>query len=110
LDGAISYKICTAYTYTGPDYVFGERTLHSGDVLKVMIPDIEVMRHCDPVYEELPGWDEEIRHVREYPDLPGELRAGVDFTEEEADVNVNILSVGPDREETIFVKPPRKGE
>jgi adenylosuccinate synthase len=110
LDGAISYKICTAYTYTGPDYVFGERTLRSGDVLKVMIPDIEVMRHCEPVYEELPGWDEEIRHVREYADLPDELRVGVDFTEEEADVNVSILSVGPDREETIFVKPPRKGE
>lgn len=54
-----------------------------------------------PVYREFKGWKSDIRDVRRYEDFPAELRRYVEFIEEETGVPVKIISVGPDRDETI---------
>ncbi len=106
LDGAASFKICDAYEYDGPDYVRGDRVFKKGDVIREAVPDLEVIKYCRPHYIEFPGWHETIRTIRRYAELPEELRNAVRFVEKEAGVNVAIISVGPDREETIVANQP----
>lgn len=54
-----------------------------------------------PVYKEFKGWNEDITQVKSYNDLPAELKEYIDFVEKETGVPVTIVSVGPDRDETI---------
>lgn len=54
-----------------------------------------------PVYREFKGWKSDIRDVRSYEEFPESFRRYVEFIEEETGVPVKIISVGPDREETI---------
>lgn len=56
----------------------------------------------DPVYREFKGWKCDIRDIRRYEDFPAEFRTYVEFIEQETGVPVKIISVGPDREETIL--------
>lgn len=55
----------------------------------------------NPVYREFKGWKSDIRGVRRYEEFPEAFRRYVEFIEEETGVPVKIISVGPDREETI---------
>jgi len=58
----------------------------------------------EPVYKELPGWKEDISHIRKYDDLPENLKNFISFIENQTRLPVTMISVGPDREETIFRK------
>ncbi len=58
----------------------------------------------EPVYEEFPGWQEDITGIREFGKLPENLKKYVKFIENKTGVPITIVSVGPDREETIFRK------
>ena len=82
-------KICTAYE------IDGQRTIdfpfHADDLRKVT-----------PIYETLPGWDEEITGARCMDDLPAGARAYVDRISELLQRPVEVVSIGPDREQTIF--------
>lgn len=55
-----------------------------------------------PIYKEMKGWNCDINMVRKYEDFPIEFKEYVEFIEQEAGVPVGIISVGPDREETII--------
>ena len=57
-----------------------------------------------PVYEELPGWREEVSDVRHFPDLPREARGFVRRIEELVDAPVDMISVGPAREQAIVTR------
>ena len=86
-------KICTAYEINGrrvtqfPSHV---------DDLRVALP----------VYETLPGWDEEITSARQMADLPDNARAYLKRLSELIGRPVEVVSVGPDREQTIFNQNP----
>lgn len=54
-----------------------------------------------PVYKEFKGWKCDLRKFRRYEDFPAEFKAYVEFIEWETGVPVRIVSVGPDRDETI---------
>jgi adenylosuccinate synthase len=58
----------------------------------------------EPVYAELPGWKENISSVREFSRLPENLKKYIKFIEDQTGIPVTMVSVGPDREETIFRK------
>jgi adenylosuccinate synthase len=58
----------------------------------------------EPVYKELPGWKEDISGIREYGKLPENLKKYIEFIENQTGIPITIVSVGPDREETIFRK------
>jgi adenylosuccinate synthase len=57
---------------------------------------------CKPIYKKLDGWKSDISGVRNYADFPAEAKAYVECIEEEVGVPVSIISVGPDREQTVL--------
>lgn len=61
--------------------------------------------HGHPVYKELSGWQEDISQVRERAALPPACRAYLNFIEEHLETRVGLVSVGPDRNQTIVVEP-----
>lgn len=72
------------------------------DEIKEPFPASEnQLAKCKPVYEELPGWEEETFGVREYGKLPDNARRFIERMEEELDLPVKIISTGPRRYETI---------
>jgi adenylosuccinate synthase len=88
LSGIKTLKICTAYSCRG-------QTLQT---LPARLKDLEA---CRPVYEELPGWSQDLSGIRKRQDLPSEAREYLRRMEELIQVPVGIISLGPDREETI---------
>ncbi len=62
-----------------------------------------VLYHCEPEYDEMAGWKEDITGVREYGDLPKEARAYVEYIEEVVGVPVGWVSVGPERSQLIEI-------
>lgn len=95
-------KICDSYTYVGPDYLFGDQLLKSGDVLHKAIPDAEILELCKPNYREFPGWKCSLKGISSFEDLPLELKTIITHVQEETGINPRIISTGPDRDETIF--------
>ncbi len=65
---------------------------------------LEELKECTPVYESFPGWDEDISRVRRVEDLPAAARRFLDAMEENTGVNVELVSVGPDRSQTIIYR------
>jgi adenylosuccinate synthase len=63
-----------------------------------------VLYHCEPEYEELPGWNTDITGVREFSELPVQAQDYIRYIEEIADVPVGWVSVGPERSQLITLK------
>ncbi len=63
----------------------------------------EDLRECKPVYETLPGWNVDVSNVRSLDAFPANARRYIDRISELISVPVGVLSVGPDREQTIFL-------
>lgn len=89
LGGLPELKLCSAYEIDGRRV--SEFPSHVDD-----------MRRAVPVYETLPGWQEDISHVRRYDDLPAAARDYLARVAEVVGRPVRIVSVGPDRAQTIF--------
>jgi adenylosuccinate synthase len=68
--------------------------------------DLKVLAECKPIYETLPGWTEEISHIRKFEDLPENTRNYLKRIEELVETPIDIISIGPGREETIIIKNP----
>lgn len=66
---------------------------------------VDDLRRVVPVYETLPGWQEEISHVRTFEKLPAAAKNYVGRISQLVGKPVELVSVGPDREQTIFVTP-----
>jgi adenylosuccinate synthase len=88
LSGFETIKIAVAYDY-------------QGDRLEHLPLNGEVLAACQPIYEELPGWSEDIRSARALEDLPTAARRYVERIEELVGVPILLVGVGPGREETI---------
>lgn len=93
LGGLKTLKICTAYQY-------------KQDRLTEFPTDLKVLEQCEPVYEELPGWSDDITSAQDINDLPENARAYVNRIKELAETPIQIISVGPGREHTIVLKDP----
>jgi adenylosuccinate synthase len=65
--------------------------------------DIEVLSRCEPVYAEFPGWRTPTHHARSWKDLPAKTRSYLKAIAELTDAKLFIASVGPARDQTIFV-------
>jgi adenylosuccinate synthase len=91
LTGLDTVKICTAYTYRG------ERIEHYPASLKVL-------SECEAVYEELPGWHEDISGAKSLDDLPPNARRYVERVSELTGIPIAIFSVGRNRDQTVQVK------
>jgi len=93
LDGAEVLKICTGYEIDG----------RLSDILPVGAEELE---RCVPVYDELAGWRESTLGVKTYEGLPKAARKYLRRIEELCAVPADIISTGPDREETIVMRHP----
>jgi adenylosuccinate synthase len=60
-----------------------------------------VLYNCEPVYEELSGWGEDITGVRRLADLPKEARAYIEYIEDAVGVQIRWVSVGPERSQLV---------
>jgi adenylosuccinate synthase len=58
----------------------------------------------EPVYTDMPGWDDDISGIRDFNKLPQALKNYIEFIEQQTKVPITLVSVGPDRNETIFRK------
>ena len=90
LSGMEKIKICVAYRYQDKTF-------------DVWPHDISVLRSCEPVYEEIEGWNENLNGVKRYEDLPQSTRKYIERISELLETKVKIISVGADREQTIFI-------
>ncbi|WP_031479328.1 adenylosuccinate synthase [Maridesulfovibrio frigidus] len=88
LSGLDEIKICVAYKYRGEEVAYPPQEQNG-------------MAHVEPVYESMPGWSEDITTARSYDDLPEAAQNYIARIEELSEVKVAIVSVGPDRAETI---------
>jgi len=74
--------------------------------LDILPPGAEMLAQCEPVYEEVPGWKESTVGVKRYADLPANARSYLKRIEEICGVPVDMISTGPDREQTIVLRHP----
>jgi adenylosuccinate synthase len=66
------------------------------------------LARCQPIYEDMPGWTEDITAVEDYVDLPKNAAAYVERLEDLLGVDISAVSVGPGREQTIFREEPEE--
>jgi adenylosuccinate synthase len=93
LGGLDELKICIGYE------VKGKR-------LNEFPASLKVLAECTPLYEALPGWSEEISTIRQFGDLPQTTKTYLKRVEELTETPIQIVSVGPGRDETIVLKNP----
>ncbi|WP_138860242.1 adenylosuccinate synthase [Exiguobacterium mexicanum] len=91
LTGLETLKICTAYEF-------------EGKLLDEYPPNFRVLEQCKPVFEELPGWTEDITGVRKFEDLPVNAQNYVKRIEALTGIELLTFSVGPAREQTVILR------
>ena len=62
-----------------------------------------IHKYLEPVYETMPGWKTDLSGIRNYADLPENAKKYIAKVEDLIGAPIGIISVGPDREQTIFV-------
>ena len=77
--------------------------LLDGQEVRELPTEVEMMRRCEPIFEELPGWQESTGAVREYGDLPPNARRYLEFLQDLIGAPVRLISVGSQRRQTILV-------
>ena len=89
LDDFDAIKVCTHYDYKGKEVKY----------LSSVINDLENVK---PVYKEFSGWSQSVMDAKTFADLPHEAKTYIDFLEKELEVDVEIVSVGPKRDQILL--------
>ena len=89
LSGFKTIKVCTSYMYK-------EQKIEHFPF------DIQE-KNVKPIYKEFEGWDEDLTQKESFKNLPKTLKEYISFIEKELNIPISIVSVGPDRKQTIFV-------
>ncbi|MGH2609118.1 MAG: adenylosuccinate synthase [Tepidiformaceae bacterium] len=92
LDEMTTIKICTAYEL-------------DGEIIDTLPARESVLNRVIPVYEELPGWQTPTTGIRNFDDLPPQAQAFIRRVEDLLECPVDLISVGPSREQAIIVNP-----
>ncbi|MDI9485143.1 MAG: adenylosuccinate synthase [Bacillota bacterium] len=91
LDALENVQVCVAYEYRG------RRLEH-------LPADLEMLKECKPIYETLPGWQEDITGAKSFADLPQRAQEYLKFLEKQVGCPIQIVSVGPRRDQTIILR------
>jgi adenylosuccinate synthase len=91
LTGIKTLKICVAYKYRG-------------EIVEEFPASLKTLAECEPVYEEMPGWDEDITGVRSLHELPRNAIYYIERISQLTGIPLSIFSVGPDRKQTNLVR------
>lgn len=90
LDGLKKLQLCVGYKY-------------KGEVLQEFPASLKVLAQCEPVYEEMDGWTEDTSRAKSYDALPEPAKRYIKRISEVSGVGFSIISVGPKRDQTIFL-------
>ncbi|MDP4164481.1 MAG: adenylosuccinate synthase [Bacillota bacterium] len=93
LTGIEMLKICVAYRY-------------KGEIINEFPASLNVLSECEPVYEEFPGWTEDITGCKSLHELPANARHYLERVAQLTQIPLSIFSVGPDRAQTNVVRSP----
>jgi len=93
LDGLETLKICTSYNY-------------NGEALELPPVGADAIEKCEAVYEEMPGWSETTMGIQNKDELPQNALNYLKRLEEVVGIPVDIISTGPERDETIVLRNP----
>jgi adenylosuccinate synthase len=88
LSGFKSLKVCTSYNY-------------KGNIIHHLPYNVEP-QNITPIYTDFEGWEEDLTKMTNESTLPKALNAYIDFLEKELQIPIKVVSVGPDRKQTIF--------
>lgn len=91
LTGIETLKICVAYRY-------------KGELIEEYPASLKILAECEPVYEEFPGWAEDITGVKKLEELPENARNYVERISQLTGIPLSVFSVGPDRTQTNVVR------
>jgi len=78
----------------------------NGKVIRHVPSNLEMLKSAEPVYEDLDGWNKEIKETRKFSDLPANAKRYIRRIEELIDTKIVMISVGSERNETIEVRNP----
>lgn len=95
LDAFKEIKICTGYRYKGKAY-------------DEMPSELNILEECEPVYENMEGWNEDTSGITEYGMFPEKAKKYLKRLSELTGVNIDMISTGQKRSETIIVRNPFK--
>jgi adenylosuccinate synthase len=90
LTGIETVKICVAYKY-------------KGQIIEEFPASLKILEQCEPVYEELPGWNEDITGCKSLEELPANARHYLERVSQLTGIPLSIFSVGPDRSKTNVI-------
>lgn len=93
LDNLATIKICTAYRL-------------QGKIISIPPMESDLLAQCEPIYEELLGWQTSTQGIKDFAALPSNAQKYLLRVEELAGVPIDIISTGPDRNETIILRHP----
>jgi len=93
LSGLKTIKVCTGYRY-------------KNSLVTEMPANFYVLENCEPVYDEVPGWSENISKIKKVADLPKAAQDYIRYIEKQTEIPVTILSLGHRRNEAIILKNP----
>jgi len=88
LSGFKKLNVCTAYKYKGKEITHLPYNIEPENV--------------EPIYTEMKGWEADLTGMTSYEELPQELKTYIEFIEKEIEVPIKVVSVGPDRKQTIL--------
>lgn len=91
LSGLETIKLCTGYRY-------------QGQIIQRLPATVEAIEEIEPIYEEMPGWQEDISRVRSFEELPLQAQNYIRRIEELVHCPVVLFSVGPDRDQTVLLQ------
>ena len=89
LSGFDTIYACTHYRY-------------NGEIIDYMPYDVNAIQ-AEPIYEAIPGWNEDLTGIRKPEEVPAKLLSYIQYLEQQLAVPVKYLSVGPDREQTLIM-------
>ena len=93
MDGLEEIKLCVGYKL-------------NGEVVDILPFGSDAVTRCEPIYETMPGWSDSSVGVKRWEDLPANAQAYLKSIEEVCGAPIDIVSTGPDREETIVLRHP----
>ncbi|GGE53705.1 adenylosuccinate synthetase [Pullulanibacillus camelliae] len=92
LTGLETVKICVAYKY-------------KDTIIEEYPASLKVLSECDPIYEEMPGWTEDLTQIKGLDELPANARHYLERVAQLTGAPVSIFSVGPNRNQTHLIRP-----
>jgi adenylosuccinate synthase len=93
LDGLATVRLCVGYRY-------------QGSTVDILPFGADAVARCEPVYQDFPGWSESTFGVRAWSDLPASARSYLGSLSELAGVPLDLISTGPERDQTIVLRHP----